>query len=59
MKGNIIVDKKAFTANDFDGPNNTVNNATVTNTLNNNMFVCEKKLVFKKQCSIYQLHFKN
>ena len=46
VKGNIIVDKKTFTANDFEAPNNTVNNANVTNTVNNNTFG-EKKLVFK------------
>ena len=35
VKGNIIVHKKTFTANDFEAPNNTVNNANVTNTVNN------------------------
>ena len=46
LKGNIIVDKKAFTANDFEAPNNTVANANATNTANDNAFG-EKKLVFK------------
>ena len=46
MKGNITVSKKTFTANDFDPPNNTAANATVTNIANNNAFG-EKKLVFK------------
>ena len=32
VKGNIIVDKRTFTANDFDGPNNTAANAAATNT---------------------------
>ena len=32
MKGNVIVDKKTFTANDFDEPNNTADNRTATNT---------------------------
>ena len=36
VKRNIIVDKKMFTANDFDAPNNTAANATATNTANNN-----------------------
>ena len=38
--------KKTFTANDFEAPNNTVNNTNVTNTINDNFFL-EKKLVFK------------
>ena len=46
VKGNITVNKKTFTAADFEAPNNTVNNANVTNTINNNTFG-EKKLVFK------------
>ena len=46
VKGDITVDKKAFTADDFEAPNNTVANATATNTANNNAFG-EKKLVFK------------
>ena len=46
VKGNIIVDKKTFTANDFEAPNNTADNVTATNTANNSEFG-EKKLVFK------------
>ena len=48
VKGNIIVTKKTFTANDFDAPSNATNeaNATATNTSNNNAFG-EKKFVFK------------
>ena len=42
----ILVAKKIFTAADFEAPNNTVNNANLTNTVNNNIFG-EKKLVFK------------
>ena len=38
MKGNIIVDKKTFTANDFNAPNNTEVNVTATNNENNNAF---------------------
>ena len=46
VKGNIIADKKTFTANDFEEPNNTAANATAINTANDNVFG-EKKLVFK------------
>ena len=46
VKGNIIVDKKSFTANDFEAANNTAVNATGTNTANDNAFG-RKKLVFK------------
>ena len=46
VKGNIIVDKKNFTADDFEVPNNTAANVTATNTANDNVFG-EKKLVFK------------
>ena len=46
IKGNITVNKKAFTADDFEAPNDTVANATATNNANNNTFG-EKKLVFK------------
>ena len=46
VKRNIIVTKKAFTANDFEAPNNTAANATATINANNNAFN-EKKLVFK------------
>ena len=45
-EGNIILDKKTFTANDFNVPNNTAANATATNAANDNAFG-EKKLVFK------------
>ena len=45
VKGNITVNKKTFTADDFEAPNNTVANATATNTANNNA-IGEKKLVF-------------
>ena len=46
VTGNIIVNKKTFTADGFEAPNNTVNIANVTNTINNNTFG-EKKFVFK------------
>ena len=46
VKGNITVNKKTFTADDFEAPNNTAANATATNTANDNAFG-EKKLVFK------------
>ena len=46
VKGNITVDKKTFTADDFEDPNNTAANATATNNARNNAF-SEKKLVFK------------
>ena len=46
VKGNITVTKKTFTGDDIDAPNNTADNATATNTENNNAFG-EKKLVFK------------
>ena len=38
VKGDIFVDKKTFTANDFEAPNNTAANATATNTANDNAF---------------------
>ena len=38
VKGNIIVDKKTFTANDFNAPNNTEVNVTATNNENNSAF---------------------
>ena len=46
VKGNIIVTKKTFTADDFDEPNNRESNATATNTENDNA-LGEKKLVLK------------
>ena len=45
VKGNIIVDKKTFTAVDIEEPNNTVTNTNATNNANNNAFD-EKKNVF-------------
>ena len=47
VKGTITVTKKTFTADDFDPPNNTEDNATATNNANNNSFG-EKKLFFLK-----------
>ena len=38
VKGTITVNKKAFTADDFEAPNNTAANATAANTANNNAF---------------------
>ena len=38
VKGNIIVNKKTFTADDFEESNNTAANANATNTANNNAF---------------------
>ena len=46
LKGNIIVDEKTFTANNFDAPNNTAGNVIATNTENDNVFG-EKRLDFK------------
>ena len=46
VKGNIIVDKKTFSADDFEAPNNTAANGNTTNTANDNAFG-EKKLFFK------------
>ena len=46
VKGNIIVNKKRFTADDIEEPNNTAANVTATNTANGNSFG-EKKLVLK------------
>ena len=46
IKGNIIVDKKTFTGNDFEAPNNTADNVTATNNANNNLF--DKKGWFLK-----------
>ena len=45
-KGNIIVNKKTFTVDDIEEPNNTAANVTATNTANDNLFG-KKKLVFK------------
>ena len=38
VKGNVTVNKKAFTADDFASPNNTVANASATNNANNDTF---------------------
>ena len=46
VKGTITVNKKTFTGDDFEAPNNTAANATTTNNAKNNAF-SEKKLVFK------------
>ena len=46
VKGDINVDKKIFTADDIEKPNNTAANVTATNTVNDNPFG-EKNLVFK------------
>ena len=50
VKGDITVDKKAFTADDFEALNNTAANTIATNNANNNAFD-EKKLVFKNDAS--------
>ena len=47
VKGNILVNKKAFTADDIEEANNTAANVTATNTPNDNSFG-EKTLFFKK-----------
>ena len=46
VKGNITVNKKTFTANDFEAPNNTADNATAINNAHDNE-LGDKKLVFK------------
>ena len=46
VNGNIIVNKKALTADDIEEPNNTAANVSATNTANDNSFG-EKKLGFK------------
>ena len=46
VKGTITVNRKTFTADDFEAPNNTAANETATNTANNNAFG-GKRLVFK------------
>ena len=38
VKGTIIVNKKTFTADHFEAPNNTAAIATATNTANNHAF---------------------
>ena len=46
LTGDITIIKKTFTAADFERSNNTNQNATNPNNVNNNIFG-EKKLVFK------------
>ena len=58
VKGNITVTKKTFTVDEFEAPNNTPAIITATNNENNYEFG-EKKKDFLKQCTIYQLYFKN
>ena len=43
----LLLIKKAFTANDFDDPNNTADNVPATNSAIDNGFG-EKNLIFKK-----------
>ena len=38
VKGNITVNKKTFTTDNIEKPNNTVANVNATNTANNNAF---------------------
>ena len=38
VKGNIIVDKKTFTANDFEAHNNTAAKVSATNAVHDNTF---------------------
>ena len=38
VKGDITVDKKTFTADGFEAPNNTAANTAATNNANNNAF---------------------
>ena len=52
VNGDITVNKKTFTNNDFEAPNNTATNATATNTANNNAFG-EKKLIFKNNAPFF------
>ena len=46
VKGNITVNKKTFTADDIEEPNNTAANVTATNAANDNAFG-GKKLGFQ------------
>ena len=46
VKGIITVVKKIFTADDFEAPNNTTDNATATNKANNNNVFRRKKIGF-------------
>ena len=52
VNGDITVNKKTFTNNDFEAPNNTATNTTATNTANNNAFG-EKKLIFKNNAPFF------
>ena len=52
VKGNIIVTKKTFTADDIDAPNNTAANVPATNTANNNAFGDKKLFFFKNSLFI-------
>ena len=45
VKGNITVNKRTFSANDIEEPNNTAANATDANNANNNAFG-KKKIGF-------------
>ena len=45
VKGNITANKKTFTANDFEAPNNAADNVAATNNANNCAFG-EKKIGF-------------
>ena len=47
VKGNITVTKKTFTANDFEAPNNTADNATATNNANDIMHLVLKNWFLK------------
>ena len=50
VKGNITVTKKTFTANDFEAPNNTADNATAIDNAHDNA-LGDKKLFFKNNAS--------
>ena len=56
VKGNITVNKKTFTADDFEAPNNTVANVTATNNANDNVF--GKKNWFLKIINCLSIVFK-
>ena len=51
VKRDITVDKKTFTADDFEDANNTAAIVTATNNANNNSFD-RKKLVFKNNAPL-------
>ena len=50
VRGNTTVDKKAFTADDFEDPNNTAANTTASDNANNNEFG-KKKLILKNNAA--------